>query len=400
MAGELKIMICDEDPDQRLETKRSAQRAQLEVAAEVGFGTQAVSLAMDINPDIILITVEEPVGRALETAEALFNVLPNTPMIICSSINDPDAIRRAMVVGARDYIMHPVQPDDLREAANSVLAQEERRQMRLSGQLVNQLGRGTVITVLGGKGGIGKTVLSVNLALALWRETGMSVCIMDADPELGDVATMLDLTPERTIYDVMQLGDELDRHNIRDYLTSYQGGVEVLAASDVEEVWENCTSDDVKNIIDLLAQNFDFVVVDTAGSVGRLVRACVESSTLTLVVTSGEVSSIRNTSIALRRLEAWEIPNDRLKVLLNSGARSNQVSMDELRLAVNQDIFWKVPFDKRIPTSVQIGQPLVLFEDKSKAARNILSLSRLIAGTKKPLVQHDKKTFIQSLISR
>ena len=400
MAGELKIMICDEDPDQRLDTKRSAERAQLQVAAEVGYGTQAVSLAMEINPDIILITVEEPVGRALETAESLFNILPNTPIIICSSINDPDAIRRAMVVGARDYIMHPVRADDLRGAANSVLAQEERRQMRLSGQLVNQLGRGTVITVLGGKGGIGKTVVSVNLALALWRETGMSVAILDADPELGDVATMLDLTPERTIYDVMQLGDELDRHNIRDYLTSYQGGVEVLAASDVEEVWENCTSDDVKKIIDLLAQNFDFVVVDTAGSVGRLVRACVESSTLTLVITSGEVSSIRNTAHAVRRLESWEIPQDRYKVVLNWSTRTNGPHLEELRELTNQEIFWQVPYDRRIPSSVQLGQPVVLFEDTSDAARNILSLSRTIAGTKKPLVQRQKKSPFKGLIKR
>ena len=135
-------MISDEDVDRRVSTRRAALRAQLEVAAEVGYGTKPISLALQTHPDVILVAVEEPVGRPLETAESLANVLPNTPIIIYSSINDPEAIRRAMLMGARDYILQPVQPDQLQEAMDAVLVQEERRQMRRSGQLLNELGRG------------------------------------------------------------------------------------------------------------------------------------------------------------------------------------------------------------------------------------------------------------------
>ena len=283
---------------------------------------------------------------------------------------------------------------------NTVLEQEERRQMRLAGQLLNQLGRGTVVTVTGGKGGIGKTVISVNLALALWRETGMSVAIFDADTEFGDVATMLDISPSRTIADVLPNLDRLDRHSILEYLTEHESSVEVLAASDSEDAWADFSSEGVKRIIDLLAQVYDFVIIDTAGSFGPLIRACVESSTLTLVLTSGEVSSIRNTALAVRRLESWEIPQDRYKVVLNRPTRTNGVHMEELKELVNQDIFWQVPYDRQIPSSVQLGQPVVLLEDTSDAARNILSLSRMIAGTKKPLVQRKKQSPFKNLIKR
>ena len=192
----------------------------------------------------------------------------------------------------------------------------------------------------------------------------------------------------------------MDRHSIHEFLTEHDGNVAVLAASEAEDAWADFSSEGVKRIIDLLAQVYDFVVIDTAGSFGPLVRACVESSTLTLVLTSGEVSSIRNTAHAVRRLESWEIPQDRYKVVLNLSTRTNGPHLEELRELTNQEIFWQVPYDRQIPSSVQLGQPVVLFEDTSDAARNILSLSRTIAGTKKPLVQRQKKSPFKGLIKR
>jgi MinD-like ATPase involved in chromosome partitioning or flagellar assembly len=174
----------------------------------------------------------------------------------------------------------------------------------------------------------------------------------------------------------------------------------VLAASNDEEVWTNCTSDDLKNIIDLLAQTHDFVVIDTAGSFDRLVRACVESSTLTLVVTSGEICSILNTTTGLGRLESWGIPKDRYKVILNRGAMDRGINLGDLAEAIGREIFWDVPHDRRIPTSVQLGQPVVLFNDSAPAAKNLLSLARMIAGTRKPLVQQTRTSLFQQLLGR
>src|SRR4030095_9156810 len=157
----------------------------------------------EAHPDIILIAVEEPVRRPLETAEALANALPETPFIFYSSLNDPEAIRRSMVFGARDYVVKPVQSSRLLESINTVLLQEERRHMRRAGQLTGAEARGSVITITGAKGGIGKTVVNVNLALTLLRETGRSVVILDGDTEFGDVATMLDVAPAHTTADLL-----------------------------------------------------------------------------------------------------------------------------------------------------------------------------------------------------
>lgn len=228
----------------------------------------------------------------------------------------------------------------------------------------------------------------------------MSVAIFDADRENGDVTTLLDIAPDRTIGDLLPLADQLDRHNFQEFMTEFDGSVDVLAASDAEDVWGECSNDKLKHIIDLLAQTYDFVIIDNGASLGQLTRASVESSTLTLLVTSGEITSVRNTATALQRFEQWQIPADRFKLIFNQRARSDGMNAEELSAAVDGDIFWQVPYDQRIAVSVQMGQPAVLFDDSTAGARSLLSLARTVAGTKKPLVAQKKKSLFQRLNKR
>jgi pilus assembly protein CpaE len=381
MADVLRVLIVDEDPDSRVVTRRALQRAQLENAGEVGYGAAAVSLAISIRPDVILISVEEPVTRPFETAEALANALPDTAFIVYSSLSDAESVRRAMVFGARDYIVKPMQSARLTDAISTVLSQQERHQMRRAGHLYDPSGRGTVIAVTGAKGGIGKSIVAVNLATALHQETGRTVAIFDADTEFGDVATMLDATPERTVGDLLPMLEKVDRDNIQAFMTRHPA-VDILAAPVDSEIWSETSPDAMTRIIDLLAQNYDFVVVDTRGSLDPMVRACVDVATLVLLVTSTEVSSIRDTASALRRLQRWQLPPERTKVFLNAGARTvNGVHVEDLREAFGQDVFWQMPFDPDLPASVQVGQPVVL-SGKGPAAQNLKELAQRIAGTR------------------
>ena len=377
----LRVLIADEDPDSRVAMRRAVARADLDVAGETGYGVEAVSLALESQPDVIFIAVEEPTARPLDTADGLANALPNTPIIIYSSDGDAESIRRGMIFGARDYLVKPIESAQLRLAVRVVLSQEERRQMRRSGQLATVQGRGTVITVAGAKGGIGKSMIAVNLAAALREETGRTVAIIDADNQFGDVATLLDVTPQNTVRELVQHRRELDRTNVRQYVTTHAAtGVDVVAASDEEDAWGDCTPEDLHQIVDLYAQVYDFVVVDTAGPMDRFVRACIECSTLTLVVSSGDVSAVRDTAAAVRRLEKWGIDDDRVRYVLNAGIHDQGINADELSRAIGRKVFWVVPYDRAVIDSIQVGQPLVLRAPKSRAGQNMVALARRIGG--------------------
>jgi pilus assembly protein CpaE len=286
-----------------------------------------------------------------------------------------------MIFGARDYLVKPVESARLRDAVATVLNQEERRQMRRSGQLAGVHGRGSVITVAGAKGGIGKSVLAVNLAVGLRTETGRSVVIIDADTQFGDVATMLDVVPDVTVGDLVKQLDRVDRTTVREFVTPHPtSGLDVVAASEEEDAWDVCGPDELRRMIDMFAQVYDFVIVDTAGPMDRFVRTCIECSTLTLIVSSGDVSAVRDTAAAVRRLDKWGIEEERVRYVLNAGGHDQGIGADELALAIGRKVFWVVPHDKAVIDSVQVGQPIVARGAKSRAADSMAGLARRIGG--------------------
>ena len=380
MADALRVLITDGDLDSRVNARKALQRAKLGVAGETGYGTEAVSLALSVHPDAILVAVEEPVGRPLDTAEALLNALPDTPVIIYSSLGDAESVRRGMVFGARDYLVKPLDAAKLGQAVIQALEQEERRQMRRAGQLAGEHGRATVVTITGAKGGIGKSVIAVNLALALRRETGKSVAILDADTEFGDVATMLDLPLDRTLQDLLRRLESVDRFSVRDYVNSHSSGLDVVGSRLDDDPWGDCTAESLRTVIDLLGQVYEFVVIDTSGSFDTLVRTTIDASTLTLLVTSGEVASIRDSGAAMRRVDAWGIPPERVRVILNRMSRGRGVPAGDVGKAIGREIFLELPYDKSVSRSVQLGFPLVLQGGRSAVAGSLTLLARRVAG--------------------
>jgi pilus assembly protein CpaE len=345
-----------------------------------------------MKPDAILVSAEEPVARPLETAESLANSLPDTPIILYSSVSNAEAVRRGMVFGARDYLVKPLQGQAVRDAIFRALEQEERRQMRRAGQLAGESGRGTVIVVTGAKGGIGKSVAAVNLAVALRLETGQSVALIDADTQFGDAATLLDLNPEYTVAEVIREPGKFSRTGAAKYMTHHASGVDLLATSRDEDPWLKCTDETWSQILDTVTQLYEFVVIDTSGSFDAFVRRAIDGASLTLMVTTGEVSSVRDSVAALRRLANWEADVSRVRVVFNKGARAAGVAKKELEQALGMDVFWELPNDKAVPYSVQVGRPVAMDANNRQLGQSMRGLARLIAGTKRSLVEQPEQT--------
>ncbi len=251
MARNPEIVTVDPDLGSRAETKRAAQLAHFEVVGEAGYGVEAVTVAKEHTPDAFLVSFEEPVALAVQTIESLADAVPGAPTIVYSSLTDAQSVRRAMLAGARDFIIKPLKPEDLSRAVYGVLEQEERKRLRADGLTSDKAARGTVITVFGAKGGIGKTTISTNLATTLAKITGASVCLLDMDTRFGDVAIMMDVAVEASIADVARRIDEIDRDKIRDYLVKHHSGVSILPAPLHPTEWRNMTPQHIEKIVEL-----------------------------------------------------------------------------------------------------------------------------------------------------
>jgi pilus assembly protein CpaE len=266
--------------------------------------------------------------------------------------------------------------------------------MRRAGQLSAESGHGTIIVVTGAKGGIGKSVAAVNLAVALKSETGKSVCLVDADTQFGDDATLLDLAPTHTIADVLRDMSRFDRAGAMSFMTHHSSGVDLLATSRDEDPWLSCTDDAWQQVVGTLGQLYEFVIIDTSGSFDAFVRRCVGSASLTLLVTTGEVSSVRDSVAAFGRLRAWGADLGRVRVVFNKGARAAGVDKKAVEAALGQEVFWELPNDGAVPYSVQVGRPVAIDPDNRSLGYSMRALARLIAGTKRSLVTQPEKTSV------
>ena len=395
MARNPEIVTVDPDLGSRAETKRAVQIAHFTVVGEGGYGVEAVTVAREYQPDIFLVSMEEPVALALQTIEQLADACPGTPTIVYSSLADAQSVRRAMVAGARDYIIKPLKPEDLSRATYGVLEQEERKRLRADGQASETAARGTVITIFGAKGGIGKTTISTNLATTLAKMTGANICLLDMDTRFGDVAIMMDVAVEASIADVARNIDEIDRDKIRDYLVKHHSGVSILPAPLHPTEWRNMTPQHIEKIVELLAQTHDYVVIDTPGTFNELIATTLELANLILLVTSMDIASIKDTALALEMLRAAGVSEDKVKLTINHSTAANSLREEDVSRVLEYDVFWRIPHDLSVSSSTQLGQPIVIAKPYARVSRAIIELAHVLTGTRQ-----EKRGFLDRFLGR
>jgi len=378
------VLVVDQDAKTRYDIKRLVKASRFTIAGEAGFGTDAVSLAVELEPDVVLLGMHEPVVRSLQTVESLLNALPETPIIVYSSSREIDLARRAMLAGARDFLTMPANAEDMGKSIVAVLESEERRQMRLRGQTAAWGSQGSVITVFGAKGGVGKTTIAVNLAAALREETGQAVALVDGDNGFGDVSGMLDMTPERTIVDLARDLAKVTRETLPNYLVRHANGLNVLAAPAQTMAWRSVKPEDFRKAIEMLSKSHDIVVIDTAGLLNDITLAALESASLVLWVVTTEYASVRDSLRALEALRSISYPEDRIRIMVNDLATRDGVRGSTIEEALGHEVFWRVPFDQRVREGAQMGEPAVLGHPSAPGARNLTDLARTVVGIKPP----------------
>jgi len=380
MARVPEVMVVDQDPQARYEVKQLAKHAQLTVTGEAAFGTEAVSLAAELKPDVIICGMSKPPERSFQTMEALLDLLPETPIVAYSWRDDAEAVRRAMMAGARDFFVMPADHDRVLESIKSVLEAEERKRLRMTGQAKALGPRGMIIAVFGAKGGIGKSTIAVNLGVALSSELAHSVVLVDGDNNFGDSAALLDLKPHRNILEFAADLDGLERGAITDYLTQHESGLWVLPAPRDPLQWRGLGAERFRKAIGMLARRFDVVLVDTAGALGDLSLAALEEANMVLWVTSSDFASINNSVIALETLQQLSYPEARIRLMLNVTSVDDGVRPGKIEEVLGRQFFWLVPYDRQIRLGGQIGKPVVTTHPDSRGAQSIVQLARALMG--------------------
>ena len=383
MARVPQIIVIDPDRESTTEIQKMLSMLGFAVLASAGYGVEAFTLAHQLKPDVILMRVEEPLARPIQTLTKLNDSMPDLPIIVFSTEANIRLMRQSMVCGASDYLQQPLQDDELESSITRVLERKEREGARRRGELDDPVPQGTIITVFGAKGGIGKTTISSNLAVALAMETHQTVALVDMDTRFGDIAITMDIPVERSIADLARNLDNVDRTSLGEYLVQHESGVRILPAPTRPSDWRNLSARHIRDVVDVLAQTHDFVILDTPGTFNEIVAAAIEVGTMILLVTTLDMASIKDTVLCLEMLhERFGNEDDRIKVVLNRAGMDTGVREKDVERTLDCDLWWRIPQDNEVMKAGQLGRPIVMSRPNSKASIQIKDMARALAGVR------------------
>lgn len=381
MARVPQVIVVDPDRESAAEVAKQLQEVGFSVVASTGYGVEAYTLAQQLAPDIVLMRVEEPLVRPVQTLTGLSDGIPDLPVVVYSSQANARLMRQAMVAGATDFLIEPLKDDELEVSVMRALERKERESRRSRGEVNAMVPHGTIITIFGAKGGIGKTTIASNLAVALATEAHQSVALVDMDTRFGDVAITMDIEVERSIADLARNLDNVDRSTLGEFLVEHESGVKILPAPRRPSDWRNLNAHHIRDVVDVLAQTHDFVILDTPGTFNEVVATAIEVGTMILLVTTLDMASIKDTGLALEMLrERFGSDDERIKVVLNRAGMDMGVNENDVEQTLESPLWWRIPHDNEVVKAGQLGRPIVMTRPNGRVSSEIREMARSLAG--------------------
>ena len=358
--------------------------AQVEEALPAGTRARTVRLADaarmgvlpgDVASDLLIVGTAGHSDAALATIESAARQRPERPVIVLYAGSPNGFMEQAFAAGADDLIALPLPPAQLAFALEKAVA-------RRRGGLPDAAA-GAMITVLGPKGGTGKTMTACNLAVAL-ALAGERPVVVDLDLQFGDVGLALGLRPERTIYDLAVSAGSLDSDKVEAFLAESDSGARALLAPLRPDQASAVDPAFLRSLFELLRSRYAYVIVDTPPAFTPEVIAAIDASSRLCVVGMLDALSLKDTKIGLETLAQMGLDPDEVTLVLNRADSNVGIAKDDVErlLGRKPDVF--VPSDRAIPRAITDGRTIVEAEPRSGAAKAYRALAELYVRAEAP----------------
>src|SRR5450755_3934488 len=313
-----KILVIDDDPNvQRLLTYTLKQEGyEVLVASD---GAEGFRLWSAETPALILLDIMLPKVDGYQVAtkiRAEEGSAAHVPIIMLTAEREVEQKVKGLRAGADDYLIKPFHPAELLARIKSLLARFAPRDL-----LVGRPPLGRVLAFYGAKGGVGTTTIAINAAIALQRELGRKVVLVDANLQFGDHRVFLDLGLDRkSIIDIVT-APSIDLDLVRQVLVHHDSGIDLLLAPPSPETAELVTEEHLPQILDHLRSLYDYVILDIDKRLDEINLKILDQADQFFVVMTADLSCLKNVRLVLGTIE-YQVSNEYRGAIsaLNSGA--------------------------------------------------------------------------------
>jgi len=315
----------------------------------------ALEQARTRRPDVIVIETRD-IASLRRFSEATAGARPEPVLVVAcrggEDLGGDEFFIHATRARVRDFVTRPISSNELLSVLDRQLSQDS------AGRAFDKGGR--VLAFISNKGGVGKSTLSVNTAVALGRRHPDDVLLVDGSLQMGVGASMLDLKPESTFVDVAAAGDRLDGPLLRRLAAPHPSGIRLLGAPHDAVEAARIDDSDMSRVLSIARREFRYVVVDTFPLLDSVAMAILDLCDLAFVVCTDALPNVVGIQHLLAVLERVGLPRARQRVLLNQTHPSfaGRLSPSDVVGQLGRDVEAMFPFDRRILTAYNTGEPL------------------------------------------
>lgn len=367
MAVAIKIIIADDVQEMRDMIEKMLMTSDLEYEI-VGFcanGAEVVDLMQKKKADIILMDINMPIMNGLEATRIICEKYPQVRVIIMSVQQESEYLKKAMLAGAKAYLMKPV---DIDELVDTIKTTYERYQFldTAAPAKAPQTHQAEVISFFSAKGGVGKSMIALNSALLMHDKLGKKVMLVDLDLQFGDIALMVNKQNELTIKEMFDDSPIKTMEDVQPYIHSYKSGVDMLFAPKDPESAEYISKDQINEVIELLKKHYDVIIIDTGVNYDEVTLNALDHSDRVVIVTNLEVTGLKNTKLSLRVMQSLNYDHQKVKILVNMTNDKFGVTKANVQKAFNYDVIGYLPEDiKLVRNATNTGIPLAQVKNAS-----------------------------------
>ncbi len=411
MADQIRVLIVDDIPETRDHlSKLLGFEGDIDVVGAAASGTEALQLATSLTPDVVLMDINMPDMDGIATTEMLARALPTASVIMMSVQGESDYLRRSMLAGAREFLVKPFSSDELTASIRQVFTREREKMTRMAVAAAETGGPrtatsqtpsgepGQVVAVFSPKGGVGRTTVAVNLAVAAATELGKKVVLVDGSFQFGDVGVLLNLNPKnKSIADLVpeleQAGHEVE--SIDTFVINHSAGIRVLLAPPSPEMAELITPAGIKRVIEALRQTHELVVVDCTAFFNDTTLAILDSADTILTMLSLEITSIKNMRLFLEVADQLGYDGGKVRLILNRADSALGIRVADVEHSIGRKVDETIVSDGRsVVYALNRGVPFFLSNREAQVSQDILRLARTVVGEREqvaPIAEDSRK---------
>ncbi|WP_202078118.1 AAA family ATPase [Caldalkalibacillus salinus] len=251
--------------------------------------------------------------------------------------------------------------------------------------------RGEMIAICSPKGGVGKTVLAINLAVALSKRN-IKTALLDGDFQFGDVTLCMDLNDSFSIKDLDDELEELDDFTLDSHMLRHESGVKVLAAPDRPEYAETITPIVIEKVTRILLGMYDYVIVDTGVGFQDQNLHLLEKADQILVLTNLEMSTLKNTKLFVETLEILGL-REKARVVINRATMDSVIKASEVPDILGEEAPIFIPNEPQmVSQSLNTGIPFVTSFPKSDMAKSLHQMAEQLSSRREISFLETKET--------